>query len=108
MRYIISEEFQVAYAQDTGDFVSNITAQQKVSETCSSEFLNGQNHYEVFAAVAASVNPEIQSEYDGTIQGFLQNAALTPYMQGELEKDEAIDAFKDEVSLYYGSDIMVD
>lgn len=108
MRYIISEEFQVAYAQDTGDFVSNISAQQKVSETCSSEFLNGQNHYEVFAAVAASVNPEIQSEYDGTIQGFLQNAALTPYMQGELEKDEAIDAFKDEVSLYYGSDIMVD
>lgn len=108
MRYVMGEEFQTAYAENTGDFVCNIAAQEKVAETCSSDFLGGQNHYEVFSKIASAVNPEIQSQYDGYIQNYFVSAALTPYMYGELEKEEAIDAFKAEVELYYDGEISVE
>ena len=108
MRYVASAEFQKAYAADTGDFVSNVEAQTKVGETCTSGFLGGQNHYEVFASVSKGVDPSIQTEYDGFIAGYFVNAAMYPYMRGELELEEAIEAFKEEVDLYYDGAIIIE
>lgn len=62
----------------------------------------------MFASVATSVDPSIQTEYDGYITGYFVNAAMYPYMRGELELDEAIQAFKDEVDLYYDGAIIVE
>lgn len=108
MRYVGSAEFQEAYATDTGDFVSNMEAQAKVAETCTSDFLGGQNHYKVFASVSKAVDASIQTEYDGYITGYFVNAALYPYMRGELKLDDAIAAFKEEVDLYYDGAIIVE
>lgn len=108
IRYVGSAEFQEAYATNVGDFVSNMDVQAKVAETCTSDFLGGQNHYKVFTSVATAVNPAIQSEYDGYIRGYFVNAAVYPYMRGEVELDEAIAAFKEEVDLYYDGAIIVE
>lgn len=101
MRYVMSEDFQKAYATDTGDFVSNIAAQQEVAKTCSSGFLGGQNHYEVFMDIAAAVDPTIQTEYDGYIQGYFQNCAIYTYVHFDYPMEDALEYFKEEVDLYY-------
>lgn len=96
-----SEEFMTDWAEETGDVVSNQNVVDAVRGDYEEEFLGGQNHYDAFAEAIPEIDGSIITEYDQSIAGAFDDLALTPYSKGEMELEEAIDAFKMEVQNLY-------
>jgi len=102
IKYLATDDgFLEQWAKDKGDFVSNMDVVNKIKDTYSEPFLNGQNHYAAFAEMAKTVDGKLTQGTDQAIEG-LFNEAVTAYMNGEKEKDQAIDDFKSQVSSQLG------
>ena len=102
-----SENFMRVWAEDTGDVVSHRGVVDEVRGDYEMEFLGGQNHYDAFADGIETIDGSIITEYDQSISGAFDDLALTPYSKGEMELEEALDAFRMEVQSLY-PDIQVD
>lgn len=96
-----SDEFLTQWAEDTGDVVSNEAVVESIKDDYSDEFLGGQNHYAAFADMVNDINTDIITEYDQQINSLFLDFALTPYSKGEVELEEALDSFKQQVQNSY-------
>lgn len=105
LRYVMSEEGQRAYEKETGDFISNMKLQEELAATSSCDFLGGQNHYEVFRSIAASVNPTLQTGHDGFFRDCFANYAMTSYISLGYSMEEALDSFREQVGLHFNGEI---
>jgi multiple sugar transport system substrate-binding protein len=90
-------EFLKKWAEDTGDFVSNEQVVESIKNDYEEAFLGGQNHYAQFAEMVENINAKILTEYDQTIETLFTDSCLTPYAKGEVDKETAIQNFKDAV-----------
>ena len=98
INYITTDpEFLKKWAEDTGDFVSNEKVVDEIKGSYNEEFLGGQNHYNEFSEMVQNINAKILTEYDQTIEKLFIDNCLTPYSKGEVDKDTAIQNFKDAV-----------
>lgn len=89
----LNEDFLTRYAQASGDFVSNENVIADIKDGFSHEFLNGQNHYEVFAELAMNIDASKLSGYDLTINNHLADQ-MALYSNGEKTLEEALTDFK--------------
>jgi len=96
-----SEEFLTAWAQDTGDMVSNLTVVNRIKDTYSEPFLGGQNHYAAFAEMAMSVDGSLVQGTDQAIEGLFQEA-VTAFVEGEKTKQQALADFRAAVQSQLG------
>ena len=78
-----------------------MTVVNKIKDSYSEPFLGGQNHYAEFAEMAKSVDGKLTQGTDQAIEG-LFGEALTAYVNGEKDKDKAIEDFKSQVSAQLG------
>lgn len=108
IKYLTTDEdFLRQWAEDTGDFVSNEKVVEEIKGDYSEEFLGGQNHYEKFTQMVQNINAKILTEYDQTVESLFTDNCLTPYSKGEVDRDTAIQNFKDAVANAY-PDVQVD
>ena len=98
IKYVATDAtFLESWARDTGDLVSNTAVVNKVKDDFSEAFLNGQNHYAEFAAMAASVNGKLSQGTDQAIEGIFGEATAA-YVNGEKSKEQAINDFKAQIA----------
>ncbi len=102
IKYVATDDdFLERWAKDTGDMVSNMNVVDKIKDTYSEPFLNGQNHYAEFAEMAKSVNGKTVQGTDQAIEGFF-GETVASYINGEKDKAAALADFKDHVSAELG------
>jgi ABC-type glycerol-3-phosphate transport system substrate-binding protein len=95
------DAFLEEYAKASGDVVSNINVMNKIAPTFSEPFLNGQNHYAAFVAMAQNVNGRLLQGTDQTINNIF-GEAVTSYVLGEKSRDEALAEFRSQVQTQLG------
>ncbi len=88
------------WAKETGDFIGNEVVLEKIRNDFSEEYLAGQNHYEFFAREAPQVNAALVTRYDLELRDMMMRA-VGDYIEGIKTKDEAIEAWKEEVRSAY-------
>jgi len=88
-----SDEFLTAWAQDTGDMVSNLDVVNRIKDTYTEPFLAGQNHYAAFAEMAKAVDGRLVQGTDQAIEGLFQEA-VTAFVEGEKTKAQALADFR--------------
>lgn len=81
--YAFNEDFAKDWANDTGDFVSNISVVEEIKDNFTEEFLGGQNHYEIFANLVGDINSKTLSPYDSTINPYFETAMISYATQAE-------------------------
>ncbi len=102
IKYVSSDDgFLERWAKDTGDFVSNMNVVAKIKDSYSEPFLGGQNHYAAFAEMAKNVNGKMTQGTDQAIEA-LFGEAVTAFINGEKDKDTAINDFKSQVNAQLG------
>lgn len=101
-----NEDFLKTWALDTGDFLANKKVVNEIKDDFKEEFLNGQNHYAIFADLVEGINADHLTGSDGFIQDTLVEE-IDAYGKGEKDKDKAIADFKMNVKNAY-PDLMVD
>ncbi len=96
--------FLTQYAKDSGDFVSNIAVAQEIAaQAIPNDFLGGQDHYGAFAASSLIINASNKTAYDLDIERLFVENCLTPYVNGEKDKETAIKDFKDAVAALFNN-----
>jgi ABC-type glycerol-3-phosphate transport system substrate-binding protein len=101
IRYITTDDdFLERYAKASGDLVSNVVVVDKIKDSYSEPFLNGQNHYAEFAEMAKSVDGKLTQGSDQAIEGIF-NEAVTAYVNGEKSKDQALADFRSQVKTQF-------
>jgi ABC-type glycerol-3-phosphate transport system substrate-binding protein len=100
--YLTTDDaFLEIYAKKSGDMVDNTVVVDKIRGDFSEPFLNGQNHYTVFADLAKNVNGKLTQGTDQAIEAlFLE--ATNAYVNGEKSKDQVIADFKSQVNAQLG------
>jgi ABC-type glycerol-3-phosphate transport system substrate-binding protein len=94
IRYVTTDDtFLEAWANDTGDMVSNIVVINKIKDTYKEPYLGGQNHYAEFAEMAKGVNGRLLQGSDEAIEAMFDEA-VTAFVNGEKSKDEALKDFR--------------
>ena len=102
IRYLTCDDgFMETWATSTGDLVSNLNVVNKIKDTYSEPFLNGQNHYAEFAEMAQNVNGKLTQGTDQAIEGLFQES-VTAYVMGEKSRDQALADFQAQVSSQLG------
>lgn len=97
IKYVATDDgFLTKWAKDTGDVVSNNNVINAIKDTYSEPFLNGQNHYAEFAAMANNVDGKLNQGTDQAVEGFW-GEAVGSYVNGEKSMDDAIADFKQHV-----------
>lgn len=97
-----NQDFLTQYAHDKGDFTSSKSVNAAVAADYAEEWCNGQNTFAYFQGEMEKINTGIVTKYDDSIGGLLlQNVKL--YITGEMDKDAAIQQFKDDVKTNYRS-----
>ena len=91
------DAFLEAWANDTGDVVSNNNVTNKIKDTYTEPFLNGQNHYAEFVEMANHVDGKLCQGTDQAIEGFW-GEAVSAFVNGERSKADAIADFKKHVA----------
>ena len=96
-----NHDFLKQYAQDKGDYTSLKSVNQEIAESGYEEsWCAGQNTFEFFASQMDKINTDIVTRYDDTIGNLLLNN-VDLYLNGQLDKDAAIQQFKDDVATNY-------
>ena len=97
--FTLNEEWLLQYAHDSGDFVgSNAAVEAYLAEgEHPNPFLGGQDHYAIFAEAANLADGSLMTEYDETINTAWNDYVTEPYTKGEIDRDTAIQNFKDQV-----------
>ncbi|MFV0430939.1 MAG: ABC transporter substrate-binding protein [Alphaproteobacteria bacterium] len=92
----IDDEYMEHWARSTGDFVSNMVVEDKLSGELTEDFLNGQNAHAFFAKAAAAVGElkfvQNMTRYDRALNGAIESATKD-YAQGGLSKEDAMKGF---------------
>lgn len=91
------EEFLTEWAEETGDVLSYYPVTDTIKETMSDDFLGGQNQYEFFLQEADSIDASTVTPYDQQLNS-LFGTQVGQYVEGEITKEEGIQAFYDEVN----------
>ena len=98
IKYVATDDgFLTKWAKDTGDVVSNNNVINAIKDTYNEPFLNGQNHYAEFAAMANNVDGKLNQGTDQAVEGFW-GEAVGSYVNGEKSKADAIADFKKHVA----------
>lgn len=87
------DAFLEAWAKDTGDVVSNNNVINKIKDTYTEPFLNGQNHYAIFGDIANNVNERFWQSTDFAIND-IWDEVVSAYVNDEVSYDEALKYFK--------------
>ena len=97
--FTLNEEWLLQYAHDYGDFVgSNAAVEAYLAEgEHPNPFLGGQDHYAIFAEAANLADGSLMTEYDETINTAWNDYVTEPSTKGEVDRDTAIQNFKDQV-----------
>ncbi len=102
IKYVATDDvFLEKWANATGDVVSNINVVNKIKDTYSDAFLNGQNHYTVFAELAKNVDGKLTQGTDQVIDAMFSEATVA-YVLGEKSMDKALADFKAQVAAELG------
>lgn len=102
IKYVATDDnFLETWANATGDVVSNINVVNKIKDTYSDAFLNGQNHYTVFAELAKNVDGKLTQGTDQVIDSMFSEATVA-YVLGEKSMDKALADFKAQVAAELG------
>ncbi|MBR5867357.1 MAG: carbohydrate ABC transporter substrate-binding protein [Spirochaetaceae bacterium] len=102
IKYITTDDnFLETWANNTGDVVSNLNVVNKIKDTYTDAFLNGQNHYAMFAEIAKKVNGKLEQETDRDIDSIFFEEYVA-YVMGEKSIDKAITDFKAKVKAELG------
>jgi maltose-binding protein MalE len=96
----LNADFMTYWAEETGDFLSNVDVVDSIVNDFSESFLAGQNHYKYFQSQASIVNGNTLTEYDQDINSFFGNR-LADYLNGATTYDEMIELFKQDVQDAY-------
>lgn len=97
IKYVATDDgFLTKWAKDTGDVVSNNNVINAIKDTYSEPFLNGQNHYAEFAAMANNVDGKLNQGTDQAVEGFW-GEAVGSYVNGEKSMEDALADFKQHV-----------
>lgn len=104
----LDEEQSIAWAKQSGDFISNLAAIEKLStdEEMISKTVN-QNPYEFFGPMIEGINGKIITQYDDQITNAFQTAMLS-YLAGNTTEDQMWAQFKDQVRSDLGDKITVE
>jgi ABC-type glycerol-3-phosphate transport system substrate-binding protein len=104
IRYLTTDDsFLEAYAKESGDVVSNLVVVNKIKDSYSEPYLNGQNHYAEFAEMAKGVNGNLTQGTDQVIEGLMMEA-INAYVNNEKTKEKAIADWRDQVKSQLGLD----
>lgn len=92
----LNQNFLTQYAEESGDFVSNMEVMENLAEqeSQSMDFLGGQNPLSVFDEAAQLTHTTYQTEYDNDLNRLWSDYVLRPYMRGEVDLETAIEDFK--------------
>lgn len=85
--------FQTAWAEDTGDFVSNVEVIEAIQGDFSESFLGGQNHYAYFYDQVTQVDVSFVGPWDFQIQNAWSDQ-VDQYANGQKTLEEAIADFE--------------
>ncbi|MFA9381611.1 MAG: ABC transporter substrate-binding protein [Acetanaerobacterium sp.] len=107
MKYVTcNSEAQQAYAQEYGEYVSLKSADEALAVGEGEAVLGGQNLFAFYNEQMAKIPNDLMTAYDGNINtAFL--SATKAYATGILNKDAAIQQFKDDVATAY-PDLTID
>lgn len=95
-----NQEFLQQYVADKGDMTASKTMNSSVAETYEESWCNGQKTFAFFEDQLSKINTDIVTRYDDSIGNLLLNNVKL-YCDGSLEKDAAIQQFKDDVATNY-------
>lgn len=102
IKYVATDDsFLERWAKDTGDVVSNNNVINKIKDTYSEPYLNGQNHYAAFAVMANNVDGKLTQGTDQAIEA-IWGDAVGSYINGEKTKEQALADFKEQVNVTLG------
>ncbi|HKL41583.1 MAG TPA: ABC transporter substrate-binding protein [Clostridia bacterium] len=92
----MNEEFLTQYAKDSGDLLSNTAVVNEIKDDFSEPFLDGQNHYALFAEMAKNIDASTMTGSDLDIEDLFEEQ-LVAYTKGEKSKEEALEDFRSNV-----------
>jgi hypothetical protein len=92
----MNEEFLTQYAKDSGDLLSNTAVVNNIKDDFSMPFLDGQNHYALFADMAKNIDASTMTGSDLDIEDLFEEQ-LVAYTKGEKSKEEALEDFRSNV-----------
>lgn len=101
--WMFDQDFLKAWADRTQDFIGNKVTVSAIKDNFHDDFLQGQNHYALFADVAEQISAKHVTIYDGTIGSMFSAAALEYAMRKVNTKEEAYSVFRTNVSYAYNS-----
>ncbi|MBQ0051831.1 MAG: carbohydrate ABC transporter substrate-binding protein [Treponema sp.] len=98
IKFIASDDdYLEKHALQSGDLVGNMKVVNKIKDTYSEPFLQGQNHYAEFAEMAKTIDGSLIQGTDQQIEQIF-NEAVAAYQNGEKTKVQAMIDFKKEVA----------
>ncbi len=102
IRYLATDdEFLESMALASGDVIGNFNVQNKIKNRFSEPYLKGQNHYAAFCDYSKTVDGSLTQGTDQQIEA-LWSEAVSEYVWGEKTKKEALQAFREQVSITMG------
>lgn len=101
MEYVTcNSEAQQAYAAEYGEYVSLKSADEALATGEGEKVLGGQNLFAFYNDQMSKLPNDLMTAYDGQLNtAFLSAAKL--YATGELDKDAAVQQFKDDALTAY-------
>lgn len=101
--WMFDQDFLKAWAERTQDFVGNKITVEAIKGSFADPFLQGQNHYALFAEIAESITAKNVTLYDAAI-GSLFSAAAVDYAMGKTGTiADAYNQFRTNVSYAYSN-----
>ncbi len=102
IRYIATDDqFLESMALASGDVIGNFNVQNKIKNRFSEPYLKSQNHYAAFCDYSKTVDGSLTQGTDQQIEA-LWSEAVSEYVWGEKTKKEALQAFREQVSITMG------
>ncbi|MDR1950068.1 MAG: ABC transporter substrate-binding protein [Spirochaetaceae bacterium] len=102
IRYCSTDDgFLEKWALQEGDLTSNFYVNEKIKDQFLDPFVGGQNHYALFAELAAGVDGSLTQGTDEIIDSVF-GEAVTAYILGEKTKDRAIADFQAQINSELG------
>ncbi len=79
--FTTDESFLTSWQASTGDFMNSKSVMGTVKETCSEEFLGGQNYIETLYELADDIDGTLITQYDSRLNSLFTSAAAAYAMQ---------------------------
>lgn len=92
--FTTDEDFLVDWANETNDFLASEKIMREITQNASSDFLGGQNPYEVFLSDVSSINGKLLTSYDKEIDSIMNNEKAN-YSNGKI----SIEQFKENIEI---------